>query len=192
MTSTAATPGEYDALEKARPDEPLFTLLARDPAAPATVRFWVDRRRAALMDELGECTSKAGHFPAPEGIRAELSKLTEAEMVAFEMDRWRKGQPEHDTTTPKRASYSDNGPEVQSEETARKHAVALSAADLGEAAYFANEARQRLTEYGAIEPELAAQLEVIVTQLVAAQDAVTPKRPNYQPQEVLPLLDPGS
>jgi hypothetical protein len=31
-------------LNKARPDERLFVLLARDSAAPETIRYWVQRR----------------------------------------------------------------------------------------------------------------------------------------------------
>jgi hypothetical protein len=31
-------------LNKARRDEMMFILLARDPAAPATIRFWVEER----------------------------------------------------------------------------------------------------------------------------------------------------
>lgn len=31
-------------LNRARPDEMIFTLLGRDKAAPATIRFWIEER----------------------------------------------------------------------------------------------------------------------------------------------------
>lgn len=37
-------PGAFMCYEAALPDEPIFTLLGRDPAAPATLRFWADER----------------------------------------------------------------------------------------------------------------------------------------------------
>lgn len=39
---TKNNPGAYDCHAKAEPDEPLFTLLARDPFAPQLVRLWAD------------------------------------------------------------------------------------------------------------------------------------------------------
>lgn len=41
---TKNDPGVFDCYANAEPDEPMFVLLARDPAAPATVRDWVQRR----------------------------------------------------------------------------------------------------------------------------------------------------
>jgi hypothetical protein len=37
-------------LNKARPDERLFVLLARDPAAPAAIRAWAEERIALGMN----------------------------------------------------------------------------------------------------------------------------------------------
>lgn len=37
---TKENPGAYDCHAKAAPDEPTFTLLARDIAAPATIEHW--------------------------------------------------------------------------------------------------------------------------------------------------------
>lgn len=58
-------PGEYDCYTKAEPDEPMFILLARDPAAPDLVRRWA-----------------AGHDPADP-------KIAEALSCADWMERWR-------------------------------------------------------------------------------------------------------
>ncbi len=62
---TKNNPGEYDCYDKAEPDEPLFTLLARDPAAPATVRFWVAMRgivRKADQEKHGEALDCAAEM----------------------------------------------------------------------------------------------------------------------------------
>jgi hypothetical protein len=37
---TKLKPGKFDCYEKAEPDEPMFTLLARDPTAPLLIRIW--------------------------------------------------------------------------------------------------------------------------------------------------------
>lgn len=42
--STKNNPGAFRCYEAALPDEHIFTILARDPAAPATLRFWADER----------------------------------------------------------------------------------------------------------------------------------------------------
>ena len=41
---TKNNPGDYDCYAKADPDEPIFTLRANDPCAPATIRQWVANR----------------------------------------------------------------------------------------------------------------------------------------------------
>jgi hypothetical protein len=41
---TKNNPGEYDCYEKAKPDEPMFVLLARDEQAPDLVRTWATNR----------------------------------------------------------------------------------------------------------------------------------------------------
>lgn len=42
--STKNNPGAFRCYEAALPDEHVFTILARDPAGPATLRFWADER----------------------------------------------------------------------------------------------------------------------------------------------------
>jgi len=37
---TKQNPGAFDCYVKAKPDEPMFILLARDPIAPLLVRLW--------------------------------------------------------------------------------------------------------------------------------------------------------
>lgn len=57
-------------------DEPMFVLLARDPAAPALVREWAGQRRAAI--DLGRRPS------------SDLAQVEEAEQCATNMETWRK------------------------------------------------------------------------------------------------------
>lgn len=44
MANTKTHPGPFACFEAALPDEPMFILLARDPAAPATLQFWAQER----------------------------------------------------------------------------------------------------------------------------------------------------
>jgi hypothetical protein len=73
---TKANPGEYDCHAKALPDEPLFTLLARDPSAPDLVERWAEERRSEI---------NAGRRPSTD-----LPMVREARTLAFNMRRWRK------------------------------------------------------------------------------------------------------
>ncbi len=72
---TKARPGTHDCYAKASPDEPLFTLLARDPAAADLVREWAERRAA-----LAQTTNR---------LTEEGPKIAEALAVARAMDAWR-------------------------------------------------------------------------------------------------------
>ena len=44
--STKNNPGAFRCFEAALPDEHIFTILARDPAGPATLRYWASERKA--------------------------------------------------------------------------------------------------------------------------------------------------
>lgn len=44
--STKNNPGAFRCYEAALPDEHIFTILARDPAGPATLRYWAAERKA--------------------------------------------------------------------------------------------------------------------------------------------------
>lgn len=57
---TKTDPGQFDCHSKAEPDEPLFTLLARDPLAPGLVAIW-----AAL---------NSGHFSAAGAFFNDLAQ----------------------------------------------------------------------------------------------------------------------
>jgi hypothetical protein len=62
--------------EAALPDEPMFTLLARDPFAPELVRRWANNRGDAI---------KAGSRPAEDE-----AQVREARLLADKMSKWRE------------------------------------------------------------------------------------------------------
>ena len=77
--ATKTSPGEFDCYGKAEPDEPLFTLRAKDPLAPVLVRLWVELRAMTRpVDEI-----------ADEGQQTrERRKQAEAESCAEQMEMW--------------------------------------------------------------------------------------------------------
>lgn len=70
---TKNNPGSFDCYAAALPDEPLFHLLGRDPAFPATVRFWMGERA-----RLGKNVDND-----------DLDKIGEAALVAQAAEKWR-------------------------------------------------------------------------------------------------------
>lgn len=66
---TKLNPGRFDCYANAKPDEPMFILLARDPQAPTLVRLWAASRVTA------------------EGC---TDKVEEALRLADAMDDWKK------------------------------------------------------------------------------------------------------
>lgn len=78
----------------AMPDEPLFTLLARDLQAPALVRSWANGREAKLEDPVlyldgGDESRGRWERRSTEDIAAEKAKIAEARYVAARMEVWR-------------------------------------------------------------------------------------------------------
>ncbi len=70
---TKTNPGRFNCHAAALPDEPIFTVLARDLAMPALVRFWVDERiRLGLLQDADD-----------------MNKLNEARLVADAAALWR-------------------------------------------------------------------------------------------------------
>ena len=69
-------PGKYDCHTAALPDEPTFTLLARDPHAPTLILQWVTMREASIA---------AGERPEEEN----RDQILEARSLAEKFKRWR-------------------------------------------------------------------------------------------------------
>jgi len=80
LISTRDRPGEYDALETAKPGEPIFVLQGGDPLAPATIVHWADLARAAARVET-----------KPDRARALLKKAASAEFAAWAMQDYQRG-----------------------------------------------------------------------------------------------------
>lgn len=78
-----------DCYHKAEPNEPKFTLLGRDRAAPTCVRMWAAMREGNfemlthLVAEAAEITSHYQNNPTDD------SQLNEACIKAGDMEQWR-------------------------------------------------------------------------------------------------------
>ena len=102
---TKQNPGAYDCHAKAQPDEPMFTLLARDPLAPHLVDIWAaamahDWRTA--IECLWRLIREAHKKP-----RGKPEKIAEAYRCAADMAAWRCSPPP--SLLPWRPPTSDGG-----------------------------------------------------------------------------------
>lgn len=78
---TKNNPGEFDCYEHAEPDEPLFTLLARDAVAPNIVDAWADAREKRLHTLIDQVSGSE--------VVDELDQIAEARRCAEQMREWR-------------------------------------------------------------------------------------------------------
>lgn len=81
LINTLETPGEFDALTTLRPGEPYFLLVGRDRLAPTLVIQWAETRRRQSLAEGSD----------GRDIEHDLRKCTEAEMIAWSMQEYKKG-----------------------------------------------------------------------------------------------------
>jgi hypothetical protein len=72
---TKLKPGKWDCYANAEPDEPYFTLLARDASAAVLVREWAMTRKREII---------AGRKP-----KEDADMVTEALQLAEAMEHWR-------------------------------------------------------------------------------------------------------
>jgi hypothetical protein len=101
IVATKDRPGSYDAIESAKPGEPLFPIQGGDPFGPPTVLHWVQLCRKAGLAATDE----------KEAERL-LRKATDAEQVAWEMQAYQRGHPEVEA---RRATYHDVATTVHAE-----------------------------------------------------------------------------
>lgn len=172
--STKEEPGPFDGLERAEPNEPVFTLRAHDVLAAPLVHEWVNRRRQAILH---------GDLP-PEKEELELIQCREAEDVAFAMVDWRNGAAPAPVAEDKPvAAYS--GHASSAEELAAKHRYDVIKA----AVQTLNNALAEVTDAAAtLEPfghagERAAILAA-ADWLKAVANHIAPKRASYS------IMDP--
>lgn len=73
---TKDNPGKFNCYEKALPDEPMFTLLARDPCFFEHVNKWANDRLQAI---------RCGERP-----ESDMEIVEEAWKIAVQGEKWRK------------------------------------------------------------------------------------------------------
>lgn len=74
--ATKKNPGKFDCYQKAKDDEPMFTLLARDPQFQKLVEQWADERERAIH---------CGERPATD-----VELVAEARQCAKDGADWRR------------------------------------------------------------------------------------------------------
>lgn len=117
----------------ARDDEPIFTLLGRDPCAPGAITQWAHLRRNRAFRLL---------YAGSAELQDELRKCAEAEAIAFSMEAYRTGVDE----TPSTESQPYSGDSV--EQRNHNQQIADCVVSLREAAFHTNNALERLAALG--------------------------------------------
>jgi hypothetical protein len=184
--STKDKIGDYDAIESAKPGEPLFPIQGGDPLGPPTVQFWADSARRMAHDIMDG--KRAGFEPEHERDEYQpteadkrdaeklLRKATNAEQVKWEMQAYQRGDVE--LTGSGRATYNDQ-PEFLTEEAedrATKRRARIKMAErlryaLGEAHGVA-EGLAKIQEL----PEQEVAIREAIEALKAAAAEVEPRR----------------
>jgi len=165
LISTRDRPGAYDAIETAKPGEPLFPIQGGDPFGPATVLYWASLARKAGLEEADE-----------KAADALLRKASGAEHVAWAMQAYQRGEAA--VQPAKRASYQ--------EDAAREAAEALAGGDQRVAlAHGAGRLHNSVAESILIaeslarmrvHPEAEVQIREAVALLKEAAFAIEPRR----------------
>lgn len=185
--STKDHPGEFDALETAKPDEPIFVVQGGDPLGPPTVQFWADAARKEarrIMDG-----HRAGFEPADERDEYKptsiderdadklLRKATNAEQVSWTMKAYQRGDVQ---PSGGRASYNDL-PEVLTadgvDRAAKRRSSIAMVGQLQNSLAIAFEVAEGLSKLD-LHPETEAKIRGAVTALQEAAREVEPRRGN--------------
>lgn len=167
--STKDRPGIYDAIETAKPGEPLFPIQGGDPFGPATVQFWVDQcRRAGMAEE------------DPARAKELLEKASSAEHVAWAMKDYQRGvlpeqAPEKADSRPAYTGWVDPA-DAETLERRRVRAGRIEAAgQLQNAIGTAAGAAEQLAKLRVC-PEAEAKVREAMEALKEAARAVEPRR----------------
>jgi hypothetical protein len=170
--ATKDTMGEYDAIETAKPGEPLFPIQGGDPFGPATVQFWVDLCRKAGMHE--EDQKKA---------EALLRKASDAERIGWLMQDYQRGiaaaQPTSGPGAPKATPTYSGWNDPADEETKARRLVRAGRIETAEQLHnvvaMAFEAADRLAKLRCC-PLEEALIREAVEKLQDAAREVEPRR----------------
>lgn len=174
--------GPYDALEKAKPGEPMFPLLGRDPAAPPAITEWARVRRNRAMKNYGESSNAANK----ELLAAELRQCANAEDIALQMGEWRTQHQIADG--PARASYNDviKSAEEQAEADRRQRRI-TACQHLREAAYHLCEGKDGLVGLELVGQVTQSDLQSMLARINGIADKYEARRPGFHPEPDLPL-----
>lgn len=183
MSNTKDEPGPFDALQKARGDEPIFTLLGRDPAAPSAITEWCRvRRNNALRD----------FTPGSPELVEELRQCADAEAIAFQMDDYRKGVTvAEEQVAPARVAHSGLMGETQ-EQRDQALALAQTVEHLRNAIYHMAEADALMDKLD-FDASWRFEIAVSIGSIRAVDKHIAPKRGGVQqaldlPEPVAPTL----
>lgn len=164
--STKDKPGDYDAIETAKPGEPLFAIQGGDPLGPKTVLFWA-----------GEARKLAGETENEKDRERLLRKATMAEEVAWAMQEYQRGVAPPEEV---RANYADEGlslPGDPSDRVKIRSALIAAVGRLNNAVGIAKEVEEALA---AMEQHPEAQAVILngVDELKDAAALIEPRRGN--------------
>lgn len=185
--STKERAGEFDALETAKPDEPIFVVQGGDPLGPPTVQKWADLARERARDVIDgkladwEPTDAHPTYEPSEADQREaerlLRKATNAEEVSWAMKAYQRGEKEPEGDG--RATYNDTaGPildEDQLDRAAKRKARIAFAGQLNNAVALAFSVLEGLTKIDEC-PEALALLNQAGANLKLAAELVEPRR----------------
>lgn len=179
MTSTKAEPGAFDGMERAAPDEPVFTLRAKDPLAAILVREWVALRRASI-------TSAYEHGQIPEAKRElELIQCREAEEIAFQMEDWQSGNVTAEEAPKEEARATTEAmSEAELAAKARYDTIKAAVSTLNNAVAEVTGAAEALEPLGF--PTERAAIHAAANYLKDVSAHIAPKRASYYVGEPLP------
>lgn len=178
--NTIDRPGEFDALEKARPGELIFTLLERDPCAPAVISFWCELRRKLELE-----------IPDEEKRRQELRQITEAELIGMSMLERQKGhQPGAEAPLERPATYSG----LTVERTAADEILPKLRAEISEADYhLANglELAEKALIQSVLDKQAASEIQYCAIMIHKVALWLSPHRAALLAEPDLPLNTKG-
>lgn len=179
--------GAYDALEKAKLGEPIFVLLGRDRAGPATITEWCRLRRNRAMKLYGgsdKATDK-------ELLAAELKQCAEAEAKALKFGEWRADLDGLATQEGERSAYQDVAKSAEEQaEAAHLKSRAMAVRDAREADYHVCELRDRLDDLGLLPEATRRDLDMMMARLKGLAEEHEAKRPSHAAEPPLHLEPP--
>lgn len=162
--STKDHPGDYDALETAKPDEPIFTLQGGDPLGEPTVLYWADQARKL-----------ARQSDSPQERHRLLEKAKMAEKVAWAMKDYREGTADLPATEP--IGVAEAQTESTVERVRQRQALIAGVSVLHNALATVNDLAETIEKMD-VHPEVVQRLRHDVESLRLSADTIEPRRGN--------------